>query len=96
MMSLKTSILRMSMQFGQTAKAVRKAYEENDAVTELTAQLLKSKARLVVAPSGDGGPRRESLDTDFILGHDEHDHDQALDHGDDGEHEEHNENGDEE
>jgi trigger factor len=94
---LEDEYLRMAMQFGQTAKAVRKAYEDNDAVTELTAQLLKSKAldwllhRVeMVDPEGN------ALDTNFILGHDEHDHDHAHDHGDDGDHEDHNENGDEE
>jgi trigger factor len=95
---LEGEYLRMGMQFGQTAKAVRKAYEDNDAVSELTAQLLKSKAldwllhRVeMVDPEGN------LLDSDLILGHDEHDHE---DHGndDDGDDEAQNtdENGDEE
>jgi trigger factor len=84
---LENEYLRMGMQFGQTAKAVRKAYEQNDAVGELTAQLLKSKAldwllhRVeMVDPEGN------VLDSDLILGHDEHDHE---DHG-------HDETGDDE
>ena len=34
----------MAMQFGQKAKEIRKAYEQNDAVPELVAQIRKSKA----------------------------------------------------
>lgn len=78
---LEGEYLRMGMQFGQTAKAVRKAYETNDAVSELTAQLLKSKALdwllhhvEMVDPEGN------LLESDLILGHDEHDHE---DHGHD-------------
>ena len=84
---------RMGIQFGQTAKSVRKAYEDNDAVGELTAQMLKSKAldwllHRVEMVDPEGNP----LDSDLILGHDEHDHD---DHGND-EAENTDQNGDEE
>lgn len=76
---LENEYLRMGMQFGQTAKAVRKAYEANDAVGELTAQMLKSKAldwllhRVeMVDPEGN------LLDSDHILGHNEHDHEDHV------------------
>jgi trigger factor len=35
---------RMAMQYGQKAKEIRKAYEQNDAVSELLAQIKKNKA----------------------------------------------------
>ena len=35
---------RMAMQYGQKAKEIRKAYEQNDAVSELLAQITKNKA----------------------------------------------------
>ena len=74
---------RIAMQVRQKPAQVRKAYERNDAVSELTAQLRKSKALdwllhnvEIVDHSG------ASIDNDVVLGHD-HDHDHAdHDHAD--------------
>ena len=74
---------RMAMQYGQKAKDIRKAYEQNDAVPELIAQIKKNKAldwlvHNVDYVDADGN----TLDRDLVLGHthDEdgnhvHDHD---------------------
>jgi trigger factor len=70
---------RMAMQYGQKAKDIRKAYEQNDAVPELQAQIRKSKAFdwllhhvEFVDPSGD------PIDRDTLLGH-THDDDGSHD-----------------
>jgi trigger factor len=70
---------RMAMQYGQKAKDIRKAYEQNDAVPELQAQIRKSKAFdwllhnvEFVDPSGD------PIDRDTLLGHS---HDDDGGHG---------------
>ena len=60
---------RMAMQFGQKAKDIRRAYEQQDAVPELVAQIRKSKAmdwllHHVEMVDHDG----TSLDTELILG----------------------------
>ena len=64
----------------QKPAQVRKAYERNDAVSELSAQLRKSKALdwllhnvEIVDPAG------TVISNDLILGHD-HDHDHDHDH----------------
>ena len=74
---------RMAMQYGQKAKDIRKAYESNDAVPELIAQITKSKAldwllHHVEFVDEAGTP----LDRDTVLGHthDDHDHDHDDDH----------------
>jgi len=79
---------RMAMQYGQKAKDIRKAYEKNDAVPELAAQIRKSKAfdwliHNVEFVDADGA----TIDRDALLGHthDEdgghsHDHDHDHDH----------------
>ncbi len=77
---------RMAMQYGQKAKDIRKAYEQNDAVPELQAQIRKSKAFdwllhnvEFVDPSGD------PIDRDTLLGHthdDDGGHGDAADHVD--------------
>ena len=72
---------RIGIQVRQKTAQVRKAYERNDAVSELTAQLRKSKAldhllHTVEMVDPDGKP----IDNDAILGHDHGDHDH--DHGD--------------
>ncbi|MEO6653253.1 MAG: trigger factor [Ilumatobacteraceae bacterium] len=71
---------RMAMQYGQKAKEIRKAYETNDAVPDLVAQIRKSKAMdwllhhvEMVDTTG------EPIDRDLILGH-THDHDHDHDH----------------
>jgi trigger factor len=72
---------RMAMQYGQKAKEIRKAYERNDAVPELMAQIRKSKAMdwllhhvEMVDAAG------EPIDRDLVLGHThDHDHDEHED-----------------
>ena len=61
---------RMAMQFGQKANEIRKAYEQNDAVPELVAQIRKSKALdwllhhvEIVDPTGNADRPR------LVLGH---------------------------
>jgi trigger factor len=74
---------RMAMQYQQRAKDIRKAYEDNEAVPELAAQIRKSKAfdwllHHIDFVDADGNP----IDRDTLLGHthdDDHDHDH--DHG---------------
>ena len=74
---------RIGIEVRQKTAAVRKAYEKNDAVSELVAQLRKSKALdwllhhvEMVDPDG------KAIDSDLLLGHD-HDHD-GHDHDHDG------------
>jgi trigger factor len=72
---------RMAMQYGQKAKDIRKAYEQNEAVPELAAQIRKSKAfdwllHHIDFVDAEGNP----IDRDTLLGHthdddDDHDHD---------------------
>lgn len=84
---------RIAMQVNQKASAVRKAYETNDAVSDLSAQILKSKAldwmiHHVEVVDPDGQP----VDRDLIIGHthdDEHDHDHSGHDGDDHVHDDH-------
>ncbi len=68
---------RIALQVGQKASEVRKAYEKNDAVTDLTSQIRKTKAldwllehAEVVDESG------AAIDRDLLTGeHHDHDHD---------------------
>jgi len=70
---------RIAMQVRQKPAQVRKAYEVNDAVADLTAQILKTKAldwllhhAEVVDPDG------QPIDRELVIGHthdDDHDHD---------------------
>jgi trigger factor len=88
---------RMAMQFGQKARDIRRAYEQNDAVPELIAQIRKSKAMdwlLHHVEMVDTGGA--VIDRDLVLGHthdhDDHDHDHDHDdhdheHGDHRHHE---------
>ncbi|MDC3402453.1 trigger factor [bacterium] len=75
---------RMAMQYGQKAIEIRKAYEQNEAVPELAAQIRKSKAfdwllHHIEFVDPDGNP----IDRDTLLGHshshddDDHDHGEA-------------------
>jgi len=71
---------RMAMQYQQKAKDIRKAYEDNEAVPELAAQIRKSKAfdwllHNVEFVDPDGG----AIDRDTLLGH-SHDDDGGHDH----------------
>ena len=79
---------RMAMQYGQKAKDIRKAYEQNDAVPELMSQIRKGKAmdwllHHVDMVDAAGNP----IDRDLILGHthdeDDLDHDHDHDHDED-------------
>ncbi len=70
---------RLAAQFGEKANQVRKAYERNDMVPELAAQVRKAKALdwllhhvEMVDPAGN------PLDRDVVLGH-THDHDDTAD-----------------
>jgi trigger factor len=76
---------RIGMQVGEKTAKVRKAYEQNDAIADLSAQLRKSKAlewlmHHAEVVDVDGNP----IDTDELLGHsiDDHDHDHNHDHDD--------------
>jgi trigger factor len=82
---------RMAMQYGQKAKDIRRAYEQNEAVPELAAQIRKSKAfdwllHHIEFVDPDGNP----IDRDTLLGH-SHDHD---DHDHDGDHDDHDDHDD--
>ena len=71
---------RMAMQYGQKAKEIRRAYEQNDAIPELLAQIKKNKALdwLVhnVAFVDENGAE---LSRDLVLGH-THDEDGGHTH----------------
>lgn len=98
---------RMAMQYGQKAKDIRRAYEQNDAVPELLAEIRKSKAmdwllHHVEMVDHEGNV----IDRELVLGHthddDDHDHDhdghdhdghEHDDHDHDDEHDEHDDEG---
>ncbi len=74
---------RMAMQYGQRAKDIRKAYEDNEAVPELAAQIRKSKAFDWLLHNIDFvDPAGGAIDRDTLLGHshDDDDHD-GHEHG---------------
>ncbi len=80
---------QLAVRYRQKVGEVRKAYEKNDAVTDLVAEIRKAKAldwlvhhAEVVDPDG------LALDRDLIIGHthDDHDHD---DHAHDHDHDDH-------
>jgi trigger factor len=82
---LNAEYARIAVQVRQKASEVRKAYEKNDAVTDLLAQMRKSKAldwvlehAEVVDEAGN------AIDTDMLLGKDQHDHDHDHDHDHEG------------
>jgi len=73
---------RMAMQYQQKAKDIRKAYEDNEAVPELAAQIRKSKAfdwllHNIEFVDPDGNP----IDRDTLLGHSHDDEHDGHDHG---------------
>jgi trigger factor len=77
---------RIAMRVGQKVNTVRKAYEKNDAVPDLAAQISKSKALdwllhnvTMVDPEG------KELDRETVLGH-THDHDEDHNHEHDHDH----------
>ena len=84
---LESEYLRIAMQVRQKPAQVRRAYEQNDAVTDLTAQIRKSKAldwliHHVEIVDPDGAP----IDRDLILGHS---HDADGGHSHDHDHDDH-------
>jgi trigger factor len=92
---LEMEYARVAMQVGQKARDVRRAYERNDAVADLSAEIRKSKALdwllhhvEMVDPDG------TVLDRDLVLGHD-HDHDDDHDHDHDHDHDEDHDHDDE-
>jgi len=67
---LEAEYARMAMQYGQKAKDIRKAYERNDAVPELIAQIRKSKALdWLVHHVEFVDPAGNAIDRDVLLGH---------------------------
>ena len=61
---------RMAMQYGQKAKDIRKAYEQNDAVSELIAQIKKNKALDWLVHNVEFiDENGATLDRDLVLGH---------------------------
>ncbi len=80
---LEREYARMAMQYSQKAKDIRRAYEQNDAVSELVSQISKSKAFDVLVHSAtyvdeDGN----EIDRDALIGHTHDDHDHDHDHDD--------------
>lgn len=78
---LEMEYAQMAMQYGQKAKEIRRLYEQNDAVPELTSQIRKSKAmdwllHHVEMVDHEGG----TIDRDLVLGHTHDDHDHDHDH----------------
>jgi FKBP-type peptidyl-prolyl cis-trans isomerase (trigger factor) len=78
---LEAQYARIASQVGRKASVVRRQYEESDAVTDLRAQIAKSRAidallhrATFVDPAG------TELDNEHVLGHSHDDHDH--DHGD--------------
>jgi trigger factor len=76
---------RLAMQYNQKAKEIRRAYEQNDAVSELIAQIRKAKAFDFLVHHADyvdeeGG----EIDRDTLIGHTDHDHDHDGDDHDGG------------
>ena len=76
---------RLALHVNQKVNQVRKAYETNDLLTDLMAQIRKSKAldwllHHVEMVDADGNP----IDNELLLGHDhdddDHDHDHVHDH----------------
>ncbi len=87
---LNAEYARIAVRARQKASEVRKAYEKNDAVTDLIAQIRKNRAldcvlenAQVVDESG------AAIDNDLLLGKHDHDHDQIHDHDHDHDHHDH-------
>jgi trigger factor len=87
---IESEYVRIAMRTRMKTKDVRKAYEKNDAVFDLVAQLRKSKAldwllHHVEIVDETGQP----IDRDLMLGHDDHDHDSHDQHSHDHDHDSH-------
>lgn len=75
---------RIGMRMGEKAAKVKKAYEDNDAVVDLTAQLRSSKALEWLMHNTEAvDPAGNPVDTDVLLGHSMDDHDHEDEHEDD-------------
>ena len=76
---LESEYARMALQYQQKAKDIRKAYEQNDAVPELIAQIRKSKAFDFLVHSCEYVDEAgNEIDRDALIGHthdDDHEHD---------------------
>ena len=73
---------RMAMQYQQRAKDIRKAYEDNEAVPELAAQIRKSKAFDWLLHNIDFvDPAGAAIDRDTLLGHSHDDDHDGHEHG---------------
>ena len=70
---------QLAMQSGQKANQIRKAYERNDLVPELAAQIRSKSARLAAPPRRVRRRDGQALDRDLVLGH-SHDGDENDDH----------------
>jgi trigger factor len=87
---LEAEYARMAVQYGQKAKDIRKAYERNDAVPELFAQIRKSKAiDWLIHHVEFVDEAGNAIDRDVLLGHT---HDEDGDHIDDDHDHEHDVN----
>jgi trigger factor len=87
---LEAEYARMAVQYGQKAKDIRRAYEQNDAVGDLVAQIRKSKAldwliHRVAFVDPDGA----AIDRDTLLGHSHDDDGNHIDHDHDHDHHDH-------
>ncbi len=90
---LEREYARIAMRVGQKARDVRKAYERNDVVVELLAEIRKSKAlEWLLHRVEMVDPEGNRLDNDAILGHGEHDHGEH-DHDHDGHDHDHEHDG---
>jgi trigger factor len=80
---LEREYARLAMQYGQKAKDIRKAYEQNDAVPELIAQMRKSKAFDFLVHSCEYVDENgKEIPRDDLVGHTHDDHNHDLDHED--------------
>ncbi len=73
---LEREYARLAMQYQQKAKDIRKAYEQNDAVRELVAQITKAKAfDVLVHGATYVDENGTEIDRDLLIGDHDHDHD---------------------
>ncbi len=75
---LEREYARLAMQYQQKAKDIRKAYEQNDAVSELVAQITKAKAfDVLVHGATYVDENGTEIDRDLLIGDHDHDHDHS-------------------
>ena len=86
---LNAEYARIAVRARQKASEVRKAYEKNDAVTDLIAQIRKNRALDIVLENAQAVDEAgAAIDTDLLLGKNDHDH-EGHDHDHDHDHEGH-------